>query len=397
MRKKILLQFLIFFCLNIFFSLPSFSQTFNPNYLRNFALMHDLADDWQVYDNKYDAYVPYTKERHQNPKSMSFWLDMAQYQPYQLIFWAEANTFLFINNQLYWQIDRPGWQKLKLDSLAKQIGKPQVFVTFYDPQLRLPLKAIVIAHQLKASDAIIKKIAQTSTPLNRQLRLPDYKDFVIIIAVLLAIIYTFLWNYNPKTFLEFYNLKITFSTLALSRRDLSGISRPFAGIKGFFLFAHALVVAFYYFLGQIVNSPNLDFQWIGFSWTNISLIINYLALSLLVFALIFGKYVLINFSGLVLNMRSETTAMHFYEYIRLGMTFYGIFSLAPLIVYISMPYFSQDFYQVGIFIILIFHIFQSILVSFFVFQQSEFRSLYLFYYLCITELIPILTGIKFLI
>jgi hypothetical protein len=367
MRKRSFIQFLTFFGISIFFSLSLFSQTFNPNYLKNFALMHDLADDWQVYDNKYDSYVPYNQERHQNPKSMSFWLDIARYQPYQLLFWAEANTFLFIDNQLYRQINQSGWQNLKLDSLANRLGKSQIFISFYDPQLRLPLKAIVIGHQLKTSDVVLKKIAQTSSPLNRRLRLPDYKDFVLIIAIFLAIVYTLLWNYNPKTFLEFYNLKITFSTLALSRRDLSGISRPFSGVKGFFLFAHAWVVAFYYFVGQIVHYPNLDFQWLNLAWVNLSLIINYIGFCLLIFALIFGKYILINFSGLVLNMRNETSAMHFYEYIRLGMMFYGVFMLFPLVIYISMPHLSPDFYQLGRFAILIFHIFQSILVSFFVF------------------------------
>ncbi len=367
MRKKILLQFFLTVKILVFFSPFIFSQNFNPNYLKNFALLHDLADDWQVYDNKYESYVPYIKERHQNPKSMSFWLDIAQYKAYQMVFWGESNTFLFINNQLYRQIDRSGWQIIRVDSLAKQVNKAQVFVSLYDPQMRLPLKSVVIAHQLKTSEVVLKKIAQVSSPLNRQSRPLDYKDFVIMVSLVLVLIFIFLWNYKPKIFLEFYNLKITFSTLALSRRDLSGVSRPFAGVKGVFLLAHAWIIAFYFFMGQIVNSPNLDFQWIRLSWTNASLVVNYLGLCGWVFMLIFGKYALVNFSGLVLNMRNEITAMHFYEYIRLQMMFYAFFTITPWIFYISIPHLSQDFYQLGTFIILGFHIFQSILVSFFVF------------------------------
>jgi hypothetical protein len=392
------------FLLFLFFSLTSrlvflWAQNPSPNILKNYAMMYDLTKDWQVYDQKYGGYVPYIMERHQKPKSVSCWLDLEKYRRFQLVLWANANTFLFINNQLCRNIEKDAWLSISLDSLYRVFPQKQVFLSIYDNKQRLPLSTIAIVQKMSTPEVFNKQNLNPSKSLERNPRLPDYKDFVIIAALGLLAFFTFLWNFNPKTFINFYYPSLSTLIGSLTRRELNitALNRPFSGVNIWFMIGQALLLGYYYITSSLIASPNLNFQWIILSYDSINLIINWLLIAAAFLALTFGKYLLVTISAILLNIKKEVAGGHFYEYIRLNMIFYLIISIIICYIYTSQFYMSITFIKIMRVFIPGFHIIQAILVSFYVNRQLEYRSLYLFYYLCIVELIPLLIGIKLLI
>lgn len=362
-----------------------------------FLKIYDLEDGWQVYDTKYNAYVPYIEERHSNSKTASFWLDTKKYKGLELTFYSPNDVFVFINKQLCKEIKKAGWVTLKIDSLNRVYkGKSKLFFTFYDRGYRLPLKSVYVGYFKREITSANKVKKETNIIQEKRHGLSGVKDFVIIVGVVIFGIFTLLWNFHPKTFSSYYSFRSSVSSL--SRKDITLINKPFNIINMLFLATHALTVSLFYILAQkdITGIINVSFKLIDTNFDFLSLLINYAAFFAIVFGLIFLKYILLKVFGILLSLE-KIEYTHFYEYMRLSKLFYTIAVICPIFMLISKDEYKLDLDSFFIYIVIGFHFLQTILVSFYVNKRVQFKNLYLFYYLCSTELTPLLIGIKLLL
>lgn len=374
------------------------TNTLAKQYVQDgFLKIYDLEDEWQVYDTKYNSYVPYIKDRHVDSKTASFWLNLKKYHGYKLTFYSPKDVFVFINKQLCKEIKKAGWVTFKIDSLQTVFNKDKkLFFTFYDRGYRLPLKSVYVGYFKEEFTNTKKSKKQVSKIQERERHISGVGEFLTIVGALILGIFTLLLNFYPKTFLSYYSFRSSVSSL--SRKDISLISKPFNAINLLFLGLHALIISLFFMLAQkdITGILNVSFKLVNTNYDFLSLLINYALFFAIVFGLIFLKYILLKVFGILLSLE-KIEYTHFYEYMRLSKLFYTIAVIFPVFMLVSAEEYIGDLNKFFIYFVIGFHFLQTILVSFYVNKRVQFKNLYLFYYLCSTELTPLLIGIKLLL
>ncbi len=376
------LYFVLIFILFHIFSLNLLAQ--EKLMPKNYALISDLKDEMQIYDAQYDSYIPYLVNRHANPKIISFWIDTEKYQGYDILLYVPKNVSFFFHQKLSFQTKKEDWLRFNIDSLAQKTNQKKIFCSVYDPQKRLPLPfcAIVINFSTNISS---NKIDLKRNSLERPTRPYEYKNFIVIMMLFLLAIYTFLWNLYPKSMKSYFSFRNSLSSLA--KKDMNLINKSLNGNNLLLILAHALLLAYIYAMYKLkLQTGDNFFQMLAIYFQTLGLII----------FLIIIKYVTINFSGVLLNTEKLVINTHFFEYCRWSMLFYTLISFIPIYIWLAQSHLLEPFMQFFSYFVLIFHIFQGIIVSSYIFRLVEYKNLYLFYYLCTTEIVPLLIGVKLL-
>ncbi len=370
------------------------AQDSTSNFLSQYLLSYQLSDDWQVYDDKYEGYVPYIPQRHGNSKSMGFWLHPSDFARQHLNFYASSGTYFFIDQKLaaYYPSDR--WISYSLDSLRNVYGDETYFCTFYDDKQRLPLPQIFVGfYQSKSLKANAKAETRPDFPMMSRSSQDD--KYVLILSFLLAVGgYAFLLNYSPKSFWSYFSLRSSLSSLAQKESNL--INKTLNSYNFIFVFVLSIWMSIYFevFFGaaQRFSAYSAQDTWFGNHWVLQVLLV------LGINALIFLKYMGLVFFGLLLNIPKMTVRIHFFEYLRILGLYYTVAGVGIMVLIGGLEYLlGQEFIQVMLSFTLIFHVIQAFMMVYLIIKQLTFKSLYLFYYLCIAELVPILIGAKLLV
>jgi hypothetical protein len=116
----------------------------------------------------------------------------------------------------------------------------------------------------------------------------------------------------------------------------------------------------------------------------------------LIFALLLGKYLLIQAVGSVFKL-SGVTHVHFYEYLLFSRVFYTAVVFLQFALFLVAPVWVSVIAEVIIWVVLLFNIVRIVVINSVLSRLTSAKNLYLFSYLCTTELIPLLIGIKILI
>lgn len=360
-----------------------------------YTILRDVSEDWLVYDESYGGYVPYMKNRHTQLKTLSFWLPAESYKPYRLLFYAQQNSYLYIQKKLACQFKKTGWHNFSIDSLQQKYGQNALFCTLYDAQYKLPLPAITIVMRQEKNTEIRATSETPKSSLDRTPRSPDYKDWAILTLALIGILHTILYNYNSKTFFSFFSLKSSLSTL--SRKDPNLINKPFNGINFLYLSVHGFSISYFYILWAIYQDNTLGVLPFSFKYSFLTLFLSHAYYWLLVLGLLVGKLVSIWLFGRLLSIERQVALIHYFEYMRFSYLGYSAWIALASIVFCCYGEYNFYFFAFSFYFILFFHLIQGILVSFFLTRQLPLLNLYIFYYLCATELTPWLIGVKMLL
>ena len=97
----------------------------------SFYIVHDYQDDWQVFDERYKAYVPYVREQHKGYNSFSLFFDIENYKGYKILYRSERENYLFIDASLQKKLPISTLLVLDVDSLQNVFGKAKLFLTIY--------------------------------------------------------------------------------------------------------------------------------------------------------------------------------------------------------------------------------------------------------------------------
>ncbi|TAG37564.1 MAG: DUF4271 domain-containing protein [Cytophagia bacterium] len=262
----------------------------------------------------------------------------------------------------------------------------------------MPLPTITISYknEKNTKETGISPIAQaTKNTLDRNPRSPDHKDWAILSFAIILVLHTILYNYNPKTFTSFFSLRSSLSTL--SRKDNNLIFKPFNAINFIYLGVHGFAISYFYMLWAIQKDNTLSFLAIDFKFPLIALASNQVYFWLLTWAMLVGKLLLLLLFGKLLTVERHIIHTHFFEYIRVSYLFYSILVVLAGLVFCCYSEYNTYFFAISFYFILFFHLFQGIMASFFLTKQLPFLNLYIFYYLCATELTPWLIGVKILL
>jgi hypothetical protein len=369
---------------------------------KNYFVVHEFHYDWQIYDHKYNAYVPYLQEKHGSLNAASMPLELHAYEGYELVFYTEQEVYVFINAALQKRFDADTWVTLPMDSLlavyrnapqqSTAVNTSQVFLTFYSPSGLLPLPTAFIGHKKNVQEKAATA-APTLTVLPK--RASAFQYFLIIACIFILANYAFLYNLHPTAFARFYSIKSLFGT---SYRDgVAPVGKPLNGINLLFLLNHGFLLALLYMLVR-EGSRHLFFteQVLRTQESLPDYLYNFGLIGVAVFFLLIckylGTYVLANLLRL-----DKIVNVHFFEYIHYSKIFYTILVPVLVLIFTSYPVWIDKADNLLVALIVGFALIRILLISLRLNKLAPHRNLYLFSYLCVTELVPLLAGIKILL
>ena len=234
---------------------------------------------------------------------------------------------------------------------------------------------------------------QNFAPLYAVLPQVAQRDLFIVISLILVCVFAVSKAVFPKLFVE----SLSFSRLFGFRvkEDLGSNIRPFSTEHIYFtaLFGFNLAFAVLFILNQpYLQNHALTFLHIdGFGQG----ILLWLLLGIGINLLIYLKYLLIAVIGWLFHAR-QLVNRHFTDYINTSSLFYILVSTVLSLVIYATFIVSVSFSQGVVLVVFFFLFYRSLLLYVKLLQLSAYSKLYIFSYICTTELIPVLIGLKFL-
>lgn len=355
-----------------------------------------MEDQWLIYDDSYKDYVPYLRRQYGLQPTVSLVLDLEKYRRYSLLLQVPKTTHIFVQSRLSRTLRASSRMVLSIDSLQRKYNASSVLLTLYQPGVHteLPLAQIVyVADKMTAKSGVaIRPANKTSQPKLRPAS--DFRDFATVTAILLLIFYTFLLNYYPKAFERNFSLQ---SLTALDLRgDMAFMAKPLNPTNLLFLTSHSMLLSLFYMIGQRYSSGYfanlLPFE---ASETFSGLCAYFLVFTVFLFAMLVGKYLFIYAMGVVFDM-GKTTSPHYHEYLVFSRLFFLFAVLVQFVLLITYPQWLWWLMPLMLVSIVILNIIRTLIIGTVLNKLTSFRNLYLFSYLCTTELIPLLVGVKLL-
>ncbi len=353
--------------------------------------VHDFHDDFQVYDERAKAYVPYIVELHASQTALSVYVDLESNRQYSLLVSTQEEGYLFINAALKRKL-RPGqWQVLSIDSLYRVYRQPELFLTIYGAP-GLQDKQLFIGYPKSATQ---KPVVLRDDNLSVRPRIRTiYDNFLGVGLLFLLATHAFLFSFYHRAFLRFYSLSDLISLRAQEESFL--INRPLSSTNMLFVLNLSFVIAYLIVFAQSRNidvfaSRELLLSEQHFGW----LIGEFFLLSGVAFMSLVGKYIALEIMGGLYKLE-EVVNVHYFKILQsslLFFTFLGV--LLTIIAYnISTVNWSQNALLLPL---IVFYAARLALLYFVIRSLDPIKNLYLFSYLCIVELIPLIIGLRFAI
>ena len=350
------------------------------------SIKADLREDWLIYNNRYDTYAPFVGNTSPSTSSFSFILNKTSVNNSKLIFCFQKESSLFIEQQIVAFYDEAKCNKFDLDSLFDRYRRDDLFVTVYNKSLDLNKFQTLLASKNAGGDQsanlTIGKISSRNDSL--------FKNFYLLALLFFLILLSAVYNLNPRNFKEFYSLSKVFSIKL--RYDNISTLKIFNWPNILIVFIHCLLVSLILMvvislLGEPIPFLKINMDSLGAG------ISRWISLAFFVLLLLLGKFLLIKLLSAMMNLK-ELDQIHFFEFVRISIFIYsvGLVFMAILLLAFYSP--SADHFIWVIYLVALLSVVRIVLLYLKFLRLSTFRNLYLFSYLCTTEILPLIIGFK---
>jgi hypothetical protein len=335
------------------------------------AIIKDLKPDWKIISNS--GYKQYDQTKYVG--TIYFLVDANLYGGSSLWIESEKDFSVFIGGKLISTRDK-GVLFYDIDSLASLYSTP-LEVSIRRLNVEITTKLVLNNAKTESADLITRKGAY-------------FLDFSIITSVFLLVFFVVLLRTNPKLTLDYLNFARLFSVQeheenVMALRITSSVNLLYYTFASL-LSGLQLMVIFQFAspeisLANIFHANSLSESFYQWLW-----------LSTIIVCLLFAKLVLIVAIS-YLYRSTEIAALQFFNFIRLFFFTFGI--LAILLIFLFMNkvidpiwYFNLLYLAAGIFI------FWEIMIFLKLMARLPFDIFHLFFYLCASELIPLVILLK---
>ncbi|AQG77954.1 DUF4271 domain-containing protein [Spirosoma montaniterrae] len=354
-----------------------------------FDPIYSFQDDFLVYDEATKAYVPYILEQHADQTALSAFVDLESNRRYSLLIATQQDGYLFINAALKRKLRAGQWQVLSIDSLYRAYRTPEIFITLYGAPGLID-KQLLIAHPRSATQ---KPIVLRDDNLSVRPRpVSIYDDFLSAGLVFLLATHAFLFSFYRRAFLRFYNPRDLLSLRAQEESFL--INRPLSSTNNLFVLNLSFLLAY---LIIFVQSRNVDVfasrtLLLG-SQPFLALLGEFLLLTVVTFLALLGKYVALEVIGSLYRLPSIIN-IHYFKVLQSSMLFFS--GMTFVLVVVAYNWSAASWSASTLLLPLIgFYIARLALLYLVIRVVEPIKNLYLFSYLCIVELVPLIIGLRF--
>lgn len=336
----------------------------------------DLKQDWLVYEH--DQYTPYTGDG--NTNTIYLRIDSREH----------SNDFIRIRSSESFNVMVNGLVcgsgnhfQFPIDSLAKAHNTTILLFAINQDDLHarsIHTKMLGLSEKNEVDHAIAKR------------DMSSFRDFAISAALLLIVMLLVIIRLNPKLAGDYLSVTRIFSLR--EGEDAQMYSRIANSTNILFYVYCSLLIGYYlivvfHFVSDLFPIA-LAFEAESFS----GMILQWLKLSSMILSLLFVKIILV-FGLSYLFGIGEIPGIHFFNWIRVLVVFFGLLSIVLFIYFIWHGH-SHETHT--IFLKLLGWIVGGwmILIFFKLSRRANASMFHLFSYICATELIPLLITIKVL-
>lgn len=379
----------ILYILLLIISSKSFATTVGPN--DQYFLVHDYHDDWQVYNDRMKAYIPYISEQHLGYPSHTVFCDIQSNRGYNILVYAQkADNFLFINGSLRQKIPVGKWIVLSVDSLYRAYEQPTIYITLYGSN-NIEDKKLMLGYKRSLNQ---KPIVLAESGITAKPRTPaPYRNYIVLVSMFILVFFSYLSNSYIRAFQRYFNFKDLFNTFVREQSFL--INKPLNRMNVMFIILLSLIISLFYMLLQSKGIHVFGGRTILQEGDTLGVLLsNYFRISLAVFVILVMKYFFIGLVGQLFNLE-KVVDLHYFKIIQASSLFYSALVIVLLVLF--MGYFPHDFnWQVYLFTpIVVFYLIRFFILYFTIIRSIPIQSLYLISYLCIVEILPVILGIRF--
>lgn len=351
--------------------------------------VHDLRDDFLVYDEAAKAYIPYIVEQHGQLTALSVYVDLESNRRYSLLVSTDQQGYLFFNAALKRHLAPGRWQIFSIDSLYRIYRQPELFLTLYGAP-GLDNKRVYIGYPKSATQKAI--VLRNDNLSVRPRPASAYDNFIGLGLLFLLATHAFLFTFYHRAFLRFFSLRDLLSLRATDDSFL--INRPLSSTNLLFIINLSFVLAY---LILFVQSRQVDVFASRFLLTNEqtlpSLLGQFILLSLVSFLALLGKYVALEVLGGLYKLE-EISNVHFFKVLQSSLLFFTV--LVLLMAVIAYNGTASAWPESAVLLPLTGFYTARLMLLYVVIRHLEpVKNLYLFSYLCIVELIPLIVGLRF--
>lgn len=354
-----------------------------------FYPVHDIRDDWQVYDEAYKTYVPYIVEQHGTTEAVSAFIDLESNRHYHILLRSEQDCYLFINAALKRKILAGNWLVMNIDSLYRRYRQPEIFLTLYG-QAGATNKLAFIGYPKSSSQKVLRLSDDNLSVLPRQLSV--YDDFFGLAFLLLLASHAFLFNFFHRPFLSFYSIR---DLLAIRvREEPFLINKPLSRVTIAFTLNLSFVLGFLIMFIQNLNIDVFASRVLMLESRQLSsLIIDFFLVSGVGFVFMIGKYISLQAIGSLYRLENITN-LHYFKILQSSSIFFSsiVLLLTALVFNVHSIHWIATYLLVPF---IAFYVARLVLLFLVIRSAAPIKSLYLISYLCIVELVPLLIGVRF--
>jgi hypothetical protein len=351
---------------------------------QNFIIEENLSLDWVFYDEDKNALLPLLENNSEYPETIHLDVDLDYAKEAYLMIDITENTSLFIENKFVQHYDEPVVRYFLLDSLQDIFQADALQLTLFNKE--------GFENPGDSKIGFIRRSFNSAMNVNpiSERNMDNGSNYYKIIILILITFFVILYVYFPAELFDFLSLRLLMTfrytdTFLTKYRSLTKTQTLVIMYQAALLSAILVVFLNYY------NNP-LE-QFFIFS---INPILSWLLIFVIVLISIFLKIILIGAISSLFGI-SDRKNFYFIEFLRMAMIFYSIVFVIVSYVVINQFYLIDFLLDKLVLIVIIFNL-TRFLILYFKFRSAiTIKSLHLFSYLCTTELIPIIIGLKFFI
>jgi hypothetical protein len=354
---------------------------------RQYYVVKDLKPEWLIYDDKSDLLVPFIPSVNRDSRVVHFYIDIDLYKDSYLQINYVPGTGVFINNHLADYSDRNETRNYSIDSLSEYFPGAPFFVSLSSrSDLTGAETRIVTPHD--GIDPVMED--ELMLPIH-DVRYSKVLESIKLGVILIFILYAFFMNNNRRIFMEYYNISNTF--IRVSVDEFLNRTAKITRIDMIYITGLSIVMSFITMMiidyqdAAIGNFTAKSFT--GFMWT-------WLVMILILFFWYLIRIFIISFISDIFQMR-EVKVIHTFELLRLTNFFSLVFFIMVSAGFFIFKMQSDTLGLILSRMLLLLAFFRMVVLFVKFLNSTTYKKLYLFAYLCIAEIIPVLVGLKLLL
>ncbi len=362
-------------------------QAFTAQSQSKLVAVKDLKSQWLNVDRSGSHYVPYVQGRTLNYPVLGVLLDGSEGSGLTLSACVPEGTSVFLNNMIVHRTDSERCLFYNLDSLKSRHPNQSLFFSFF----RRNLDPGTMSTTLMASRTVDELQAQSGPIIQITRRSGDhFTDFFIVAILIVAAFYAFLINRYPKGNRDFFNFSKAFSLTLKEEKVLTQRNMSTANTLFFIMYGMAIALIIVLFWKVFDGIPEI-FEFISLD-TFKSCLFSWLVLSFMAFLVVELKYLLIRMLSSLLNV-DRIAQIHFFDFVRIGLIFISATLMVSAALYLGKV--NQTIVYTSLLYAFVFLLgIRIIILLFKLIGDTSYRKIHLISYLCTTEILPLLIGIR---